>query len=138
YERATAEANGEGYLRCHLRAVIAHLQRHPGLELLAIGFGAGIEQDFPQAVRLRSPQELATVLTEKPAARLVEPLHHHESAGGGLVPIAARLLVFGRAVAGFSLLDAVELDDGHPPRRCATLQLDPAAASCQGTATVLL
>lgn len=65
HERATAEANGEGYLRSHLQTVIARLQRQPGLELLAIGFGPGVEQDFPRAVRLRSPLELAPVLTEE-------------------------------------------------------------------------
>lgn len=72
HERATAEANGEGYLRAHLQTVVARLQRLPDLELLAIGFGPGVEQDFPRAVRLRSPLQLAPALTEE-LVRLLGP-----------------------------------------------------------------
>lgn len=70
HERATAAANGENYLRDHLQAVVQRLERHAGLELLAIGFGPGVQRNYPRAVRVRSPHELATVLTRELAQLL--------------------------------------------------------------------
>lgn len=70
HERATAAANGEHYLGNHLQSVVERLQRLSDLELLAIGFGHGVQQYYPQAVRLKSPQELATVLTRELAGLL--------------------------------------------------------------------
>lgn len=72
HERATATANGEGYLRQHMRTVIERLQRHPGLELLAIGFGPSLQRNYSRALRLRNARDLALVLTQE-LARLLVP-----------------------------------------------------------------
>lgn len=70
HERATAAANHEHYLRDHLQSVVRRLQRRPDLELLAIGFGPGVERYYSQAVSLQNPQDLATVLTRELAQLL--------------------------------------------------------------------
>jgi cobaltochelatase CobT len=70
HDRAIAATNGENYLRDHLQAVVQRLERHAGLELLAIGFGAVIRQNYPRAVRVCSPHDLAKVLTRELAQLL--------------------------------------------------------------------
>lgn len=61
YDRATADANGRGYLADHLRQVIAKVEASP-VQLLAIGTGQDVSRYYRHACVVRQPEQVPEVL----------------------------------------------------------------------------
>lgn len=69
-DRATAAANGDGYLTGHLASVIAGLERAGRIELLGVGIGQSVERHYRRSVTVRRIDELAATLTGELAGTL--------------------------------------------------------------------
>ena len=64
-DAATLAANGPGYLDRHLRAVIAELERQPGLELCAIGIGHSVDHYYRRAITLDDATGLGSAMVRQ-------------------------------------------------------------------------
>ncbi|MBA1149262.1 cobaltochelatase subunit CobT, partial [Ectothiorhodospiraceae bacterium WFHF3C12] len=69
-DRATAAANGDGYLAGHLASVIAGIERAGRIELLGVGIGQSVERLYRRSVTVRHIEELASTLTDELAGAL--------------------------------------------------------------------
>lgn len=69
-DRATAAANGDGYLADHLASVIAGIERAGHIELLGVGIGQSLARLYRRSVTVRHIDELASTLTNELADAL--------------------------------------------------------------------
>lgn len=69
-DRATAAANGEGYLAHHLEAAIAEVERDGNVELLGVGIGQSVGRLYRRGITVRRIDELAPALTDELAGLL--------------------------------------------------------------------
>lgn len=76
FDRATAEANGRGYLEHHLRQVIAGIEAGP-VHLLAIGTGQDVSRFYRHACVVRHPEQVPDVMFEQLGELLTAPLSVH-------------------------------------------------------------
>ena len=72
FDRATADANGRGYLEHHLRQVIAGIETGP-IHLLAIGTGQDVSRFYRHACVVRHPEQVPDVLFEQLGGLLTAP-----------------------------------------------------------------
>ena len=72
YDRATAEANGRGYLEHHLRQVIARIEASR-VHLLAIGTGQDVSRFYRHACVVRQPEQVPDVMFEQLGELLTAP-----------------------------------------------------------------
>ena len=70
---STLSANGGNYLDRHLREVIAHVENHTPIELLAIGIGHDVTRYYRRAVTISDIDKLGETMTEQLAALFSEP-----------------------------------------------------------------
>lgn len=64
FDRATADANGRGFLEQHLRQVIARVEASP-VRMLAIGTGQDVSRFYRHACVVRQPEQVPDVLFEQ-------------------------------------------------------------------------
>ncbi len=69
---STLSVNPGNYLERHLRHVIADIETHSPIELLAIGIGHDVTRYYKQAVTIVDAEELAGAMTEQLAALFAE------------------------------------------------------------------
>lgn len=69
-DRATAAANGDGYLLSHLESAIAGIERAGQVELLAVGIGQSVARLYRHSVTVRNVDTLAPALTDELAGAL--------------------------------------------------------------------
>jgi cobaltochelatase CobT len=62
---STLSANPGNYLEKHLRAVIAHIEGHSPVELIAIGIGHDVTRYYKRAVTIVDAEQLGGAMTEK-------------------------------------------------------------------------
>ena len=62
---STLAANGGNYLDAHLRQVIAEMEAHPAIELMAIGIGHDVTRYYKRAVTLSDIERLPETMTEE-------------------------------------------------------------------------
>ena len=73
FDRATADANGRGYLEHHLRQVIAGIEACP-MHLLAIGPGQDVSRFYRHASVVRDPEQVPDVMFEQLGGLLTTPI----------------------------------------------------------------
>ena len=73
FDRATADANGRGYLEHHLRQVIAGIEDNP-VHLLAIGTGQDVSRFYRRACIVRHPAQVPDVMFEQLGGLLTMPM----------------------------------------------------------------
>ncbi|PKM21734.1 MAG: hypothetical protein CVV10_07865 [Gammaproteobacteria bacterium HGW-Gammaproteobacteria-14] len=78
FDRATAAANGRGFLCDHLRAVVQRLDASP-LHLLALGAGSDVSRFYRRAVVLKNPEAVAETLFEQLGDLLTSPKAQRDS-----------------------------------------------------------
>ncbi len=62
---STLSSNGGGYLDKHLREVIASVENHSPVELLAIGIGHDVTRYYQRAVTISDIDKLAETMTDQ-------------------------------------------------------------------------
>jgi cobaltochelatase CobT len=62
---STLSVNSGSYLEQHLRQVIAEIEQHSPVELMAIGIGHDVTRYYRRAVTITDPSELAGAMTDK-------------------------------------------------------------------------
>ena len=62
---STLSVNSGSYLEQHLRQVIAEIEQHSPVELIAIGIGHDVTRYYRRAVTITDPSELAGAMTDK-------------------------------------------------------------------------
>jgi cobaltochelatase CobT len=72
YDRATAEANGRGYLEHHLRQVVSRIETSP-VHVLAIGTGQDVSRFYRHACVVRHPEQVPDVMFEQLGELLTAP-----------------------------------------------------------------
>jgi len=70
---STLSANGGSYLDKHLREVIASVENHSPVELLAIGIGHDVTRYYQRAVTISDIDKLAETMTEQLGALFSSP-----------------------------------------------------------------
>ena len=70
---STLSVNPGNYLERHLRHVIADIENHSPVELLAIGIGHDVTRYYRRAVTIVDAEELGGAMTEKLAELFEEP-----------------------------------------------------------------
>ncbi len=76
---STLSVNAGTYLEAHLRKVIAEIEAHSPVELIAIGIGHDVTRYYRRAVTITDPSELAGAMTDK----LVELFAEKDAPRGG-------------------------------------------------------
>ena len=69
---STLSVNPGNYLERHLRHVIADIETHSPIELLAIGIGHDVTRYYKRAVTIVDAEELAGAMTEQLASLFAE------------------------------------------------------------------
>jgi cobaltochelatase CobT len=62
---STLSANPGNYLEKHLRAVIAHIETHSPVELIAVGIGHDVTRYYKRAVTIVDAEQLGGAMTDK-------------------------------------------------------------------------
>jgi cobaltochelatase CobT len=65
FDEATLDANDSGYLGRHLRSVVRRIEAGAEVQIAAIGIGHDVASDYPQAVTVKSIDELGEALVER-------------------------------------------------------------------------
>lgn len=81
---STLSVNPGNYLERHLRHVIADIETHSPIELLAIGIGHDVTRYYKRAVTIVDAEELAGAMTEQLAGLFEE--EGRKAANGGSAP----------------------------------------------------
>lgn len=82
---STQSVNSGNYLEQHLRHVIAEIENHSRVELIAIGIGHDVTRYYRRAVTIVDAEELAGAMTDKLAELFDESAAH-----GGATPARRR------------------------------------------------
>lgn len=65
FDEATLDANDSGYLGRHLRSVVRRIEAAGEVQIAAIGIGHDVASDYPQAVTVKSFDELGEALVDR-------------------------------------------------------------------------
>ncbi len=84
---STLSVNSGNYLEKHLRQVIAEIENHSPIELIAIGIGHDVTRYYKRAVTIVDAEELGGAMTEK----LAELFEERQNAPGAGAPRGGRM-----------------------------------------------